>query len=263
MGAIPKVFANKGIEWRLTLKAMKMADVIVTLDHRSEVCVRECLPAKRVVTLPNMVEIDVLDAVRANSDAFTRKAEDFHVVFVGQILRTKGILELIEAGSKLTDRGLHLDLVGPVSKSFQAKLMRRAAALSSADWLHFHGSKPHYEAIYIMAISDLLVLPSYTEGFPNVVLEAMALGKPILATGVGAIPEMLDMGGEEECGVIVPAREVVPLATALERLMANPSLRQELGKKARRRAERLYSVPVACGQLTDLWESLLQSDKSK
>jgi glycosyltransferase involved in cell wall biosynthesis len=263
MGRLPQVFAKKGMEWRLTLRAMKMADVIITLDHRSEICVRECLPTKRVVVLPNMVEVDVMDAIRANSDAFPKKAEGFHVIFVGQILHTKGIVELIEASAILTDRGLHLDLVGPVEKSFQAKLMRRAAALNSADWLHFHGSKPHYEVIYLMAVADLLVLPSYSEGFPNVVLEAMALGKPILATGVGAIPEILDIGGEEECGVIIPPREVVPLATALERLMANPSLRLELGKKARQRIERLYSVPVACGQLTDLWESLLQSNKSK
>jgi glycosyltransferase involved in cell wall biosynthesis len=261
MGALPKVFAKKGMEWRLTLKAMKMADVIITLDSRSEESVRECLPTKRVVALPNMVEIDVMDAMRVNADTFARKAEGFHVTFVGQILHSKGIVELVEAGTKLADRGLHLDFVGPVSKSFQAKLTRMAAAVNSADWLHFHGSKPHYDAIYIMAVADLVVLPSYSEGFPNVVLEAMALGKPVLATDVGAVPEMLDIGGEEECGVIVPPREVEPLAAALERLMGDPSLRLEFGKKARRRVGRLYSVPVACAQLTDLWESLLRSNK--
>jgi glycosyltransferase involved in cell wall biosynthesis len=263
MGSLPRVFEKKGIEWRLTKRAMNMADVIITLDHRSEICVRECLPTKRVVVLPNMVEIDAIDAVRAISDPSEKKAEGFHVTFVGQILRTKGIVELVEACAIFADRGLHLDLVGPVSRSFHSKLTRRAAAINSADWLHFHGSKPHYEAVYIMAIADLIVLPSYSEGFPNVILEAMALGKPILASGVGAIPEMLDIGGEGECGVIVPPREVVPMATALERLMADPSLCLELGKKARRRVERLYSVPVACGQLTDLWESLLQSNKSE
>ena len=131
------------------------------------------------------------------------------------------------------------------------------------DWFHYHGPKPHDDAVRMMAAADLFTLPSYSEGFPNVVAEAMALGKPILATTVGAIPEMLDIGGPEECGVVVPPREVEPLAAALERLLATePSYRLEIGKRARQRAERLYAAPVASRQLTDLWESVLLPEKS-
>jgi glycosyltransferase involved in cell wall biosynthesis len=263
MGRLPHIFAKRGVEWRWTLRAMQLADVVVTLDRRSEACVRECLPNKRVITLPNMVEVDDLDVVRANTDVLARKSESFHIAYFGQILPTKGIAELVEAAAPLAGRDLKFELVGPVGKAFHKKLLRLAASAGSTDWLHFHGSKPHDEVIRIMAGADLIVLPSYSEGFPNVVLEAMALGRPILATGVGAIPEMLDIGGVEECGVIVPPREVQPLTAALERLMADPSLRLEFGKKARQRVGRLYSVPVACCQLTDLWESLVQSNKSE
>jgi glycosyltransferase involved in cell wall biosynthesis len=256
MGQIPRIFAEKGREWRWTVSAMKLADVVLTLDRRSEACVRECLPDKRVLTLPNMVEIDALDTICKTPDATGNKPAGFHVTFVGQILPAKGVAELVEAGVKLAKRGLHLNLIGPISESFLTKLREMAAAAGSTDWFHHHGPKPHDDAVRMMAASDLIALPSYSEGFPNVIAEAMALGKPILATTVGAIPEMLDIGGPEECGVVVPPREVEPLAAALERLLVEPSYRLEIGKKARQRAERLYAAPVASRLLAELWESM-------
>jgi glycosyltransferase involved in cell wall biosynthesis len=263
MGAIPKACAKDGMEWHWTLRAMKLAEVVITLDRRSEACVRKCLPTKRVMTLPNMVEVDVLDAICAKTDVLSKKSGGFNVAYAGQILPTKGIAELVEACAKFADRGLHLNLAGPIAKDFHAKLTHLAADASSADWLHFYGPQHHDEAICILAGADLIAMPSYSEGFPNMILEAMVLSKAILASDVGAIPEMLDIGGEEECGIVVPPRKVEPLASALERLMDDPPFRLQIGKKARQRAERLYSVPAACFQLTDMWESVLHSKKSE
>lgn len=263
MGQIPRIFKEKGREWRWTVTAMNLADVVVTLDCRSEACVRQCLPDKRVITLPNMVEVDEIDAICANTGTAVGKPAGFHVTFVGQVLPEKGVAELVEAAAKLAHRGLHLNVIGPISTSFMASLQKTAAAAGSMDWFHYHGPKPHDDAVRMIAAADLFTLPSYSEGFPNVVAEAMALGKPILATAVGAIPEMLDIGGPEECGVVVPPREVEPLAAALERLLATePSYRLEIGKRARQRAERLYSAPGSSRLLTDLWESVLLPEKS-
>ncbi|MCC6126713.1 MAG: glycosyltransferase [Pirellulales bacterium] len=256
MGAIPKACAKNGMEWRWMLRAMRLADVVITLDRHSEACVRKCLPGKRVVSLPNMVDLDEIDGIRSKLDPLAEQAEDFRVVFTGHVLPTKGIGELVEACAKLAGRGVQLHLVGPVEEKFRAKLLDSAAAAGTVDWLHFHGPQPHGEAVRIAALADVAVLPSYTEGFPNAVLEAMALGKAILATNVGAIPEMLDIGGAEECGICVAPREMEPLLGALERLMENPELRRELGEKARRRAQRLYSVPAGCKHLIDLWSSV-------
>ncbi len=260
MGAIPKAFAKKGMEWRWTLRAMKLADVVITLDRRSEACVRESLPGKRVVTLPNMVEVDALDAICAAMKPRSPETQEFHVTFVGQIIPAKGVAELVEACAKLAGCGLRLNLVGPIADKFRKQLVELAAGDTPRDWLRFYGSKSHDEAVCIMFNADLIALPSYSEGFPNVVLEAMALSKAVLATSVGAIPEMLDIGGEEECGIIVPPREIEPLAAAIERLMNDPQLRSDLGKRARRRAERLYAAPVASRRLADLWDSLLHQD---
>jgi glycosyltransferase involved in cell wall biosynthesis len=256
MGRIPQIFRDKSREWRWTVAAMKLADAVLTLDVRSEACVREFLPNSRVITLPNMVEIDVLDAVCAASGTACEVPRGFHVTFAGQILPAKGVAELVEAAAKFADRGLQLNLIGPVSEWFLETLRTKASAAGSTEWFHHHGPKPHDETIRMMFASDLIALPSYTEGFPNVIAEAMALGKPILATAVGAIPEMLDIGGPEECGVVVPPGEVELLAAALDRLLADSPFRLEIGQKARRRAMRLYAAPVACRQLADLWASV-------
>jgi glycosyltransferase involved in cell wall biosynthesis len=178
------------------------------------------------------------------------------------MLPAKGVAELVEAASKFAGRGLHLNLIGPVSDWFLESLRTKASAAGSMDWFHYHGPKPHDEAVRMMFASDLVALPSYSEGFPNVIAEAMVLGKPILATSVGAIPEMLDIGGPEECGVTVPPCEVEPLAAALDRLLDDPPYRLVIGQKARQRATRLYAAPVVSRQIADLWASMKKSQYS-
>jgi glycosyltransferase involved in cell wall biosynthesis len=68
-----------------------------------------------------------------------------------------------------------------------------------------------------MQAADLFVLPTYTEGFPNVILEAMAAGKAIISTRVGAIPEMLAVDENESCGLVIAPRDAGALVAALRR----------------------------------------------
>ena len=117
----------------------------------------------------------------------------------------------------------------------------------------------HDTAIRYIVRGDVLVLPSYSEGMPNVVLEGMVCGKAVLSTTAGAVPEMLDIGGKEQSGICVPPRNTEALGTAILQLAGDPGLRRELGQKGRRRAERLYAAPAAFGQLLALWESLAQA----
>ena len=88
------------------------------------------------------------------------------------------------------------------------------------------------------------MLPSHTEGFPNVVLEAMAVGRPIIATDVGAIAEMLAVGTSEACGCCIPSRDVPALQSAIGRILADPETWEEAGRRARDRARRMYSCDV-------------------
>ena len=98
----------------------------------------------------------------------------------------------------------------------------------------------------------LFVLPSHTEGFPNVVAEAMSVGTPILASAVGAIPDMLAEGA----GLTVPAHDVATLAEALQRLMCDPVLRRSMAEHAARRAREKYSTAVVTESYVGMWREL-------
>jgi glycosyltransferase involved in cell wall biosynthesis len=103
-----------------------------------------------------------------------------------------------------------------------------------------------------MSQCDLFIFPSHTEGFPNAVLEAMALGRPILATAVGAIPEMLD--GNR--GFMVEPQNVSNLTAALECICSNSNMRAEMGHLARAHAFENYSVEHIFKKYMSHWRTV-------
>lgn len=103
-----------------------------------------------------------------------------------------------------------------------------------------------------LASCDLFVLPSYSEGFPNVVVEAMALGRAILATSVGAIPEML----EEHAGVIVDPKDVHALECEMQRLIFDEEARISLGRAAKEKAIRHYSIEAVFQDYMRVWKDV-------
>ncbi len=253
MGRLPRVLGRSGPEAWLVRRAARIADQVIVLDRSSEAAVRAAVPRARVARLANLVEIDHIDGLCRSSEP---RAEIARIVYVGQVLPTKGVRELVTACGELADDRVRLELVGPVAADFREELHRTANAYRDGDWFRLHGAVAHESAIRHVSDCDVFVLPSYSEGFPNAVLEAMACGRPILASTVGAIPEMLGLDEIEPCGVGVPPRDVTSLKGGLQRLLADPGWRRELGRRARRRAASLYTANVVSVQLVDLWRTL-------
>jgi glycosyltransferase involved in cell wall biosynthesis len=95
--------------------------------------------------------------------------------------------------------------------------------------VRFLGRLPHVDALEYIANSDIFILTSVEEGMPTVILEALALGKPVIATAVGGIPEIVKDGIN---GILVPPKSPEPIAKALDRLLSNSGLRRKLGRAA-------------------------------
>lgn len=133
------------------------------------------------------------------------------VVYIGRMDVKKGLRELVEAAAALRPARakLHVYLVGEgadrplIESAIQAK--------KAAGYIHALPGCSFDDVAVWMAAADLVTLPSYMEGCPNVVLEALASGRPVVATSVGGIPEILS----EECGQLVPPRNSGALAQAL------------------------------------------------
>jgi glycosyltransferase involved in cell wall biosynthesis len=222
--------------------------------------VRDALPEVRSLTLPNMVEVDTVDLIASRPSLLPPDAVCVRIVYVGHVIPTKGVRELVAACVKLQGTPLSLDIVGPAAPAFQKELEQIARERDGGRWLRFHGKKSHEEAIQYIAHADIFTLPSYTEGMPNVILEAMAVGRAIVATTVGAIPEMLDIAEPQPCGVCIAPRDVYALSEALARLIDRPQERQTLGGLAKQRIRECFDVPIGCAKLLELWKSVSRNE---
>ena len=133
------------------------------------------------------------------------------IVYVGRIDLRKGLRELVEASALMHSSlpNLHTYLVGdgPDKPAIESLILTRDAGT----YVHIVPGCSFNDVALWMAAADLVTLPSYMEGCPNVVLEALACGRPVVATSVGGIPEILN----DECGQLIPPRDSNALANAV------------------------------------------------
>ena len=132
------------------------------------------------------------------------------------------------------------------------RLASRAASLGIADHVVFTGFRT--DVGRILRSSDLFVLPSRTEAFPNVVLEAMASGLPVVATDVGSVGEMVEDG---RSGVMVPAGDVGALQEAVKALLGDTERMRAFGDRGRKIVEEKYTLEQMCSKREALFSELL------
>jgi len=133
--------------------------------------------------------------------------EERVLLFVGRLEERKGIFDLLEAFERVRRRvDARLVLVG------DGVATARVRAAASRGGIRVVGARPHAEIGQWMTASDLVVLPSWMEGTPNVVLEALSCGRPVVATRVGGIPDVVS---DDRAGILVPPRDPTALADAI------------------------------------------------
>lgn len=160
------------------------------------------------------------------------------LLFIGRITRDKGIVELMQAFGGLRDRGIAAELliVGPMEATKDADVQK---AIEPRKGLHILGYQDDPESY--MAISDILCLPSYREGFGTVVIEAAAMGIPTVGT---RIPGLVDAVVDGVTGLLVPRGDSFELEKALEKLVKDEALRTQLGNQARLRCVQEYDANI-------------------
>jgi glycosyltransferase involved in cell wall biosynthesis len=172
------------------------------------------------------------------------------VVFVGWIIKTKGVEELIEAWKsvKRAFPEYSLRMVGPYQEKYKDYIQ---TLIGSDHSIILQGGVPHSEALEYINQCAVFLLPSYTEGFPNVILEAMMLKKAIIATNVGAIPEMLGDGS----GVLIQPRSSEQIKIALIEMLGSEDQAARCAENAFQRVNNLYRIETVFHQYDSVWNN--------
>lgn len=175
---------------------------------------------------------------------------------IANIFPRKGYEYLIEALHllRIPFPNIRCLIVGKGDTVYLGKLHRLVREKSLDAHVEFVGFQ---ENVYNMLDRfDVFVLPSVMEGFGLVLLEAMALKKPVVATSVGGIPEVVQDG---VTGILVSPRDPKPLAEAIQRLLQNPQMRFEMGAAGRARVERCFSREQAVRRVQDLYQAVVST----
>jgi colanic acid/amylovoran biosynthesis glycosyltransferase len=176
------------------------------------------------------------------------------LVCVGRLCEQKGQLILLEALAALHAHGHMLRVVFVGDGPMRGAIERRAAelglehAVTITGWASSERVREHIER------ARALVLPSFAEGLPVVLMEAMARGRPVISTYVAGIPELVD----DEVGRLVPASSVEALAAAMEELLrTSPQRLTDLGRRGAHRVARLHDARQSGAQLAGLFAGVL------
>ncbi len=248
-GRIPALAASGGWEWRTLCAGARQAALQLALDRPSADALQRAIGMPTVRVQPNMVDAPALGRLADATEA-PAQGDRLRIVFVGHAIVSKGVADLVSACASPACPDVELRVVGPCEAAYEPELRRIAAQRNGGGWLTLCGRLPHAEALAAMASAHVVALPSSSEGFPNVVVEAMALGRCVLATPVGAIPEMLADGA---CGVLTPLGDVGALARAIASLDTDRTRLAALGSAARLRAATCYDGPQVLDRLVELW----------
>ena len=236
-GALPQdFFAKRPLLTRWLRWSLGLPDMVVVLASVELEAYRAFVPTQFVVKLPNGIDcrpFGRVPTVRSRAD------HPLRLVYIGRLASEKGLYELLQALRLAVHIGVDARLIvagdGPEAEG----LRRCATALGLGSRVSFVGPVFGDAKIRLLAMSDVAVLPSYAEGLPYALLEAMAAGLPVLATPVGAIPDVVSDGIH---GYLVPPRDPGAITEAIEKLAANREGLSWMSRACRKRALAAYSI---------------------
>jgi glycosyltransferase involved in cell wall biosynthesis len=212
----------KGIRRRYVLGILNRVDEFVTLTKKMQQLILKLYPDKPVHILNNPVDVQSLEY----KNKVERKKN--RLIYLGSYLREKGIYDLVDAVALLAEGGhdVTLDFYGSKKSD---RLLRYVSDKRLNGHIRVNGWIDGEEKLRSIHECTVLVLPSHSEGIPNVVLEAMATGTPIVSTLVGGLSEVLEDGRN---AVIAKAQDPANLSRKIKLVLEDADLRQRIADNA-------------------------------
>ncbi len=246
---------NRAMRW-WTRRTVLRADYNVVLGERwnTFLCDEVGASVDRVGVLYNG-SVDLGPSVAALGVRPTRPAGTLHVLVMANLSPRKGIGEFLATVKRLRDEGIAISATLAGGGEVE-RYIAEAKVLGLSEICHFTGWIERDKVSSLFAKADCLALPSYEEGLPIAILEALTCRVPIVATPVGSIGEVLS--DNIDC-LLVPPGDVDALTDALRRLARDPALRVSLAENGRALFERLFSVDTLMKALFQRYQWMLRS----
>lgn len=240
-GKLPKMMEKNNLKFKLFKKCYKLASSVWCLDKNSfEVC--NLIGLKENYVVPNFIN---------TKEFFIEKNKKNSICFIGWVVKTKGVEELLKAWSKLNKEfpNLKLEMIGPYEVSYKEYLEKNFDTKNVA----ILGRLEHNEVLNRLRTNKLFVLPSYSEGFPNVILEAMSFGIPTISTNVGCVSEMLS----NECGLVGEPEDSNFIYSSIKHLLLDSSDYSKISENCYKKVRREYDLHKVIDLYCNLWRGLI------
>ncbi|MES2317538.1 MAG: glycosyltransferase family 4 protein [Pseudomonadota bacterium] len=241
-GQFPAYIDRQLTGWRqrLALALIRQSAAAFALSDASAAWLRARCQLAQVEVFPNPVAAWFGPARQPGRD----------VLFLGRLEESKGVFELLRAFAAAALPGARLVLAG---EGEGAAVSALAAQLGIGASVVLPGWVDQRQRAGLLASAAVLVLPSYQEQMPMVLLEAMAAGIPVIATSVGAIPEMLAHG---KCGILLPVKDTEQLAASILRIMRDSIHADRLSACGLERVKTIYMADIVIERLRRRYEEL-------
>ncbi len=256
------LYSERSKWWRWFFKrVIHLSNNIVVLSNEW-LQLRSIVPGCQVYYLPNAIDIKQYRNTAENRLAEVTRKEQCRILYLGYIGRAKGSFDLLEAASIVHSqrKDVVFDLVGGELTPGELARLRegiKQKGLESCVRLHL----PAYdtEKLGFFQEADIFVYPSYYEGLPVAVLEAMACGLPIVATRVGGLPDLIQ---DDVNGILVEPGDPDQLASALCRLVIDHKLRLTMQRENYQLACTQYDIEQHTTQLISIYKTVLSNSSS-
>ncbi len=262
------ISSRRDLGYQLTRKHIFLYKILNRLYSRivcvsdavlKHVAAREAADEKKMLTVYNC-----LDAAKYDSESVRSKAKALRKELLigsstiilgclGSFRPIKGYIYLVRALSKVVEvhQDIKLVLVGYIDSDYFTEVKEEAEQLGLSDYLIFTGHKT--DTLKYMALFDIFILPSLSEGFSNALIEAMAAGKPVVATDVGGNAEVVENG---KSGLIVEPGDSIELSVAILRYLKEPALQKSCGSNGKKAVSNTLNIEVMMNRLEGIYELL-------
>jgi len=242
----------------LDLLALRFFSKIITVsdDLRQELLAAG-LPGEKVVTARNAIDAEALASQDAQIGPHLRQQlgigpDQPLIAVVARLITGKGHRYFLEAARRVLQTWPEARFLVVGEGHLQGKLESLSIALGIQHAVSFLGFRQ--DAAALMKASDLIVLPSLEEGLPVVLLEALALARPVVATAVGGVPGVVR---HQETGLLVPPKDQKQLAEAMLYLLRNPEMGQKLAENGRRLVSQQFNVKTTAHKIAQVYREVL------